>query len=902
MIVRNLIINFLVQTLIFFSVIQQTSFAQETKSSASLESIETSLIFNEEIPNHIEVAYEKRYSFLNETPLSKKARDGAIFASKRWGDSHNFPLSVCFYIDVEASSTNNIVSDIMAAAKEWQRDDNAVRFNFSDPLDTTKVRRCKNSSSADIRIGFSHRGYWSVVGTDSVKVKRDIASNKLYRGESKLLTSMNFGGWDIWSARPSQEYVKKIARHEFGHALGMPHEHQNPNGKCDDKYDWGKLLEDTKQIGWDEKKTKANFGPINSELLASMNFDNTSVMMYRIPRKYFEKSHQKNNPCMISNLNEKISEKDYELISKMYPKDPSLGADWKEDAIRNLSDELGENYDAKAVYDSLIADSLTFPSLVFSREKKLTENSEHNYLLRVDGAISENSLSKLTWLLEDSFANLGVLKNINIIDHDDLTLNALKRSVELISQVSKGDMVKLELTPNVDESHKLINTRFNLSGEISSYDKWYQLKTSSEFSDVNTDSLHVKLSRGFHGLRFKGDTLTNCSELVYQLNLFENRIITKNRRFPKDYLRNLKTLIQNCEKNGYGFNIDLVWAGEETVDSKDFLELIERSLTRTSFPWHSTRKSNFRRLFKNISRENLSEYEVFFDVEFLPSNKQSIARQYFADRELENSLLVRYGSVKSKSGYSQGYFVDGVLNSVEEKKSLITRFGGEGAFKYIYLPLDKKLPSLNEEVLIAANIIKLSKRGTLRGGTVSVELNKTNILISGVTQDYDEWIELRNYLNSLDDTYNIYFNLRLDKPALDHVKGHNFDIEICRQLQNMNFEYTESDLLENIYPRDIHRLTKTLSYCNLAGDFYEIEFGYYELQDDSNLEEALLTDFSEHLSNYLNIFESLNEREASNASNKVERIIARNQIIPRNYGEPIKENVKLKITIYPFKK
>lgn len=66
-------------------------------------------------------------------------------------------------------------------------------------------------SEAEIRIGFDlSDGSWSYVGTDLL--------HNEFRGRT-----MNFG-WDL-----TERGGEATALHEIGHALGMPHEHQNPS-------------------------------------------------------------------------------------------------------------------------------------------------------------------------------------------------------------------------------------------------------------------------------------------------------------------------------------------------------------------------------------------------------------------------------------------------------------------------------------------------------------------------------------------------------------------------------------------------------------------------------------------------------------------------------------------------
>jgi len=66
-------------------------------------------------------------------------------------------------------------------------------------------------AEAELRIGFMPGdGSWSYLGRDCLLVPQ---------GER----TMNFG-WDLRTS-----YGRSTARHEIGHALGMPHEHQNPH-------------------------------------------------------------------------------------------------------------------------------------------------------------------------------------------------------------------------------------------------------------------------------------------------------------------------------------------------------------------------------------------------------------------------------------------------------------------------------------------------------------------------------------------------------------------------------------------------------------------------------------------------------------------------------------------------
>ena len=65
-------------------------------------------------------------------------------------------------------------------------------------------------ASAQIRIAFDQTdGSWSYVGTDNITINAN-------------QPTMNFG-WDL-----TTPYGHSTALHEIGHAIGFPHEHQNP--------------------------------------------------------------------------------------------------------------------------------------------------------------------------------------------------------------------------------------------------------------------------------------------------------------------------------------------------------------------------------------------------------------------------------------------------------------------------------------------------------------------------------------------------------------------------------------------------------------------------------------------------------------------------------------------------
>jgi len=162
----------------------------------------------------------------------------------------------------------------------WERVAN-LTFNFN------------NAPDAEIRITFdSNDGAWSYIGTDC----RGIPLNE---------ATMNLGFLDGGTAA-----------HEFGHAIGLAHEHQNPAGGIQ----WNEqvvIREMAKSPNfWDEQTTRHNIlRKYSADQINGTAFDPDSIMLYFFPATWTLNG-------IATEANDILSRMDKEFIAgaKMYPK------------------------------------------------------------------------------------------------------------------------------------------------------------------------------------------------------------------------------------------------------------------------------------------------------------------------------------------------------------------------------------------------------------------------------------------------------------------------------------------------------------------------------------------------------------------------------------------------------
>jgi len=191
--------------------------------------------------------------------------------------------------------------------------------------------------AAEIRVSFDQRGYFSLVGTDSINPNIGMPNEPV--GGRPHQRSLNLGGYDV---APPQLWEGTV-RHEFLHALAFHHEHQNMRGPCEAAFRWeddpgyqptqdsrGAYGPDAQGLrpgiytylsgfpnGWSKAKVDHNLRTsADSPALTAGAFDPASVMLYRFPPLFYRTQP---SPCAPTGDGQQLSDGDKLALGMLYP-------------------------------------------------------------------------------------------------------------------------------------------------------------------------------------------------------------------------------------------------------------------------------------------------------------------------------------------------------------------------------------------------------------------------------------------------------------------------------------------------------------------------------------------------------------------------------------------------------
>lgn len=227
---------------------------------------------------------------------------------------------------------------IEEAARDWTSIGGQLKFSFTDASGKYRVWSPKDTTvSADIRIGFDQKGYWSLLG---------VLAQNVEPGDP----TMNFGGFPtdlqrFFDGRNAAEwktsYERSTVLHEFGHALGLSHEHFNPKCQQDLKIEEAVASLMAPPEGWSYDQARFNIdakyyaevlkqmaGPLESKLLTSPNTDQRSQMLYGLGDKLYKSGaqsvckpigdHGKPWPTVLSDGDKAFYMANYKVISSPF--------------------------------------------------------------------------------------------------------------------------------------------------------------------------------------------------------------------------------------------------------------------------------------------------------------------------------------------------------------------------------------------------------------------------------------------------------------------------------------------------------------------------------------------------------------------------------------------------------
>lgn len=213
----------------------------------------------------------------------------------------------------------------------------SIRFDFGENGGAFRSwSETDTDYAAEIRVSFDKGGFFSLVGTDSINSAIGAPEGRV--GGRPNQCSLNLGGFDV--QRPAS--WRGTTRHEFMHALGFHHSHQNMRGPCQLAFRWeddagytptqdtrGTFVADaqgrrpgiyTYLAGhpnrWNRAKVDHNLKTEENPRLVVGPFDASSVMLYRFPDHFYRSVP---SPCAPRGDGQSLSEGDRRGLSLLYP-------------------------------------------------------------------------------------------------------------------------------------------------------------------------------------------------------------------------------------------------------------------------------------------------------------------------------------------------------------------------------------------------------------------------------------------------------------------------------------------------------------------------------------------------------------------------------------------------------
>jgi len=212
----------------------------------------------------------------------------ALLRSAKWGVGDRIAVRFLDHARVRFGATDGALLErrVREVALEWTKPAN-LTLDF------------RTGAPTDIRIAFMDgRGSWSYLG-------------RMCRQIREPEPTMNYG----WlTPHSSSVDLRSVVLHEFGHALGLIHEHQNPEGGIP----WNRdaVIRDLSgpPNNWSLETIETNmFRKYGKREVTATTVDPQSIMMYPIPRAWTTNGFS-------AGFNSELSETDRQFIRTNYPR------------------------------------------------------------------------------------------------------------------------------------------------------------------------------------------------------------------------------------------------------------------------------------------------------------------------------------------------------------------------------------------------------------------------------------------------------------------------------------------------------------------------------------------------------------------------------------------------------
>ncbi len=318
----------------------------------------------------------------------KKGEVGSISSALAASTNSLWPVGKSLTVSMDNAASQNLKTKIINMANEW-----SIYANISFRLVT---------SNGDIHVKFDPQGgHRSLIGNQSV----DWATRTGYD-----IISMGTMNLQVNADTPEPD-LRRVVLHEFGHALGFKHEHQNPSVSI--PWDKEKVYEYYRiGNGWDRGKVDHNlFDKLDIGQTQYTSFDPNSIMLYAIP-----------NSLTIGNfstsMNRRLSNLDKSFAQVLYPFPNSLGNKIRA-TITTGADDLREKSNANLIIKYRDGSAVKEFQTSLNRGGKWDNYSTHSNEIPLPTGIGINDIVSITLFF-------GSGKRVFTDEDDSWKINNLK--------------------------------------------------------------------------------------------------------------------------------------------------------------------------------------------------------------------------------------------------------------------------------------------------------------------------------------------------------------------------------------------------------------------------------------------------------------------------------------------